>query len=56
MRTQRQFRNLDSIACFLLLQQEKKRQGSMKSLPMSITILGSTGQPEAVGQKAPQRK
>jgi hypothetical protein len=30
MRTQRQFRNLDSNARLLLLQQAKKRQGSMK--------------------------
>jgi hypothetical protein len=34
----------------------KKRQGEYETLPESITILGSTGRHEAVGQKAPQRK
>jgi hypothetical protein len=35
----------------LLLLHPPKRQGSMKSLSMSITIVGSTGRPEAAGQK-----
>ena len=64
MRTQRQSRNFesssDSNARFhLLLHQKKEKKEKAveyESLPKSITILGSTGRPEAVGQKHPQRK
>lgn len=48
MRTQRQSRNLDTNARFLLLLQQKKKAGEYESLPKSITILGSTGRPDTV--------